>query len=162
MQGESLIDQNKRRMRGILADGDSQRIALRLDVGERADAGPRMDHEHEPVPARIDGDNAHRKGRAKQADTAIGLGEQGRRIDERQIDAAALGDLLGQNGRARRQPQPGAEIFAGPAADDNDHVAIAAIRRRRIAGDVQADLPECLGANEVGAFRQRFHFRASP
>ena len=64
----------------------------------RANAGARMDREHEAVPARIRGDDPHRQRPLEQADAAIGLGEQGRRIDERAVDAAAARDFLGENG----------------------------------------------------------------
>jgi len=116
-----------------------------------------VDHEDEPIPARIDGDDAHRKRRAEQADAAIGLREQRRRIDESQIETVDGCDLLGKNGGTGGQSQPRPEGGTGAAADGDDHVAIAAIRRRRIAREVQADLPERLGANEICAFRQRFH-----
>jgi hypothetical protein len=142
---------------GILANRNAQRISFRLDVRERADSGSRVDHEDEPVPARIDGDDAHRKGRTEQADAAIGLREHRRGIDESQIDAIARGDLLGENRRTGGQPQPRPERRAGAAADRDDHVAIAAIRGRWITREVQADLPERLGANEICAFRQWFH-----
>ena len=153
VQRERLLDQHQRRMGGILAHRDAQRIALRLDVGERADARARVDHEHEAVPARIDRDDAHGQRRAEQADAAIGLREQRRGIDEGEIDAAALRYLLGENGGAGGEPQPWPEGGAGAAADGDDHVAVAAIGRRRIAGDMQADLPQRLGAHEVSAFR---------
>jgi len=161
VQRERLLDQHMGRMSGILAHRHAQRVALGLDVGERADAGARMHHEHETIPTRIDRDDAHGERRLEQADAAIGLREQRGRIDEGQIDtgadAAAFRDFLGKDGGAGGEAQPGTEARAGAAADGDDHVAVAAIRRRRIAGDVQADLPQCLGANEVRAFRQRFH-----
>jgi hypothetical protein len=157
VERERLVDQHQRGMGGILANRHAQRISFRLDVRERADPRSRVDHEDEPVPARIDGDDAHRKGRAKQADAAIRLREQRRRIDESQIEAVTCRDLLGEDGGTRGQSQPRPEGRTGAATDGDDHVTIAAIRRRRIARDVQADLPERLGANEICAFRQRFH-----
>ena len=153
VQREGLLDQHQRGMRGILAHRDAQRIALRLDVGERADSGARVDHEHETVPARIDRDDAHGQRRAEQADAAVGLREQCRWVDEGEIDAVAFCHLLGENGGAGGEPQRRPEGGAGAAADGDDHVAIAAIGRRRIARDVQADLPQRLGAHEVSAFR---------
>ena len=51
-------------------------------------------------------------------------------------------NLLGENGRARRKPQPRPEGRAGAAPNSDDHVAIAAVWRRRIASNVQADLPD--------------------
>jgi hypothetical protein len=81
------------------------------------------------------------------------LREQRRRIDESQFDAVGLCDLLGENGRTGGEPQPWTEGRAGAAADGDDHVAIAAVGRCRIAGEVQADLPKRLGANEVCTFR---------
>jgi hypothetical protein len=50
------------------------------------------------------------------------------------------------------EPQPWTEGRAGAAADGDDHVAIAAVGRCRIAGEVQADLPESLGAYKICAF----------
>jgi hypothetical protein len=154
---ERLVDQHQRGVGGILANRHAQRIAFRLDVCERADPGSRVDHEDESIPARIDRDDAQRKGRTEQADAAIGLREQRRGIDESQIDAVARCDLLGEDRGTGGQSQPRPECRAGAAADGDDHVAIAAIRSRRITREVQADLPERLGANEICAFRQRFH-----
>ena len=101
------------------------------------------------IPTRIDRDNPHGERRAKQANPAIGLREQRRGIDEGQFNAVALRNLLGENGGSGRELQPWPEGRTGAAADRDDHVAIAAIRRRRIAGDVQADLPQGFGTNEV-------------
>ena len=98
VQRECLINQNMRGMRGVLANRDTQRIALRLDVRERADSRSRVDHEHEAVPTWIDGDDAHGQRRAKQADATIGLREQRRWIDEGQIDAVSLRNFLSQDG----------------------------------------------------------------
>src|SRR5262249_61082043 len=78
-------------------------------------------------------------------------------IDESQIDAIARRDLLGEDRGTGGQSQPRPERRAGAAADGDDHVAIAAIRGRRITREVQADLPQRFGANEICAFRQRFH-----
>jgi ELWxxDGT repeat protein len=79
------------------------------------------------------------------------------RIDEGQIDAVSVRHLLSQNGGARREPQPRPEGRAGPAANRDDNVAIAAIGRQRIARDVQPDLPEGLGTNKVCVFGQQLH-----
>jgi hypothetical protein len=50
-----------------------------------------------------------------------------------------------------------AEDRAGAAADGDDHIAIAAIRRHRIAAELRADLSKSLGANQVCASWQQFH-----
>ena len=42
----------------------------------------------------------------------------------------------------------------GAVADGDAHVAVAAIWRQRIAGDVEADLPQHFGAHEIRAARQ--------
>ena len=42
VEAEHLVDEIARRMRRVLARRDAQRHALRLDVGERLDAGARM------------------------------------------------------------------------------------------------------------------------
>src|SRR5262249_58887838 len=95
--------------------------------------------------------------RAKQAAAPKSLCERARGIDERQFDAVALRNLLGEDSGASGESQPGPEGRAGAAADGDDHIAIAAIRRHRIACEMQADFPESLGANEVCTFWQQFH-----
>src|SRR5262249_633429 len=96
---------------------------------------PRVDHEHETVPAWVDRDDANRKRRPEQADPPIGLREQCRGIDEGQVDAVAFCDLLGEDGGAGGEPQPGTEDCAGAAANGDDHIAIATIRRRWITSE---------------------------
>src|SRR6516225_4511891 len=116
----------------------------------------RVDHEHEAIPARIDGNDPHGKRGAEQADAAVSLREQRRGIDEGKLDAPAC-NILGQDRGTRRQSQPWSKLRARSAPDGNDHVAVSAVWRGGIARDVQADLPERLGANKVRASRQRFH-----
>jgi hypothetical protein len=111
-----------------------------------------VDHEHKAVPARKDGDDAQGQRRAEQADAAISLREQRRGIDESEVDAVALGNLLGEYGGTRGKSQPRSERGGGAAADGDDHIAIAAIGCGRLAREVQTDLPKNLGANEVRAF----------
>src|SRR5262249_42684362 len=131
------------------------RVAL-MSASERIHRS-RVDHEHETVPARIDSDDAHGKWRAEQADPAIGLREQRRRIDQSQLDAVAVRNLLGENGGTPGESPPRAEGGGRAAADPNHQVAHADGRRCGVASGVENDLPESLGAYEICTFRQWFH-----
>jgi len=68
---------------------------------------------------------------------------------------------MGEARRAGRHAQEGAELLARAVADGDADIAIAAIRRRRIAGEIEAQLPERLGAHEICAARQFFHVTPS-
>src|SRR6185437_8822763 len=46
---------------------------------------------------------------------------------------------------------------ARAVADGDADIAIAAVRRRRIAGEIEPQFPERLGAQEIRAARQFFH-----
>ena len=111
---------------------------------------------HHAVPARIGRDDAHGQRLLEQPDAAIGLRQQRRRIDEGALDAAR-GDFFGEDRRPGRHAQPRPETFAAAGSDRNDHVAVTAIGRVGIAGDVQADLPQRLAADKIGAFWEWFH-----
>jgi len=156
VQREHLIDEDEGRMGRILAHRHFEWVAAVLQILDGADAGLGIDHHHEPVPARIAGNDAHRQLLLEDADAAIGLRQERRGIDEGELDLA-LRDALGDDGRAGGHAEPRREVIGAAAADGDAHVTVAAIGRQRIAGDVQADLPQCLGADEIGALRQRFH-----
>src|SRR5262249_19843568 len=152
VERKGLVDQYESGVGGILTDRDAQRISFDLDICERADPRSRMDHEHEAVPARIDGDDAKGQRRAEQADAAIGLREQRRGIDEGELDPVSLGNLLGEYGGTRGKSQPRAERGGGAPAGGDDHNPISAIGGGRGSRGGHNDLPKNLGANEVRAF----------
>src|SRR5919201_3780044 len=143
-------------MRRILAGGKPQRDALRAYLGERLDAKPRMHGEHETVPRWIVRDDAERQWFLEQPAAAHRLVEERRRIDDRRLELAARHGVR-EDRRAARHAQPRLVALPGTAADRDADVAVAVVRLRRIAGDVQPDLPQELGADEIGALRQRFH-----
>ena len=116
-----------------------------------------MQQVHEAVPRGIAGDHAHRQRLGKQPRTPVGLGQHPRRVDNGEVELAP-DHRMREVGRAGRHAQPWVKSVAGSLADDDAHVAISIVRRRRIACDVQADFPEHLAAREVGAFRERFHY----
>src|SRR3982751_2684713 len=61
VEPEHLVDEIARRMSRVLARRELERDALRLDIGERLDAGARMYREDEAVPRRVVGDDAERQ-----------------------------------------------------------------------------------------------------
>ena len=153
---QELVRAHARGVRRILLHRNGERHPLLAHFVQRSDAGLRVDDDGEPVPRRIDRDHAQGQRRLEHADAPVGLREQRRGVDHRHLERA-VGNRVGEHRRAGRHPEPGAEIGARAVADHDAHVAIPAVRRRRVAGHVEAELPEHLGAREVRASRQCLH-----
>src|SRR5262249_20126219 len=151
-----LVEQHARGVRGVLADGQAQRVALLLDLRERGDAGARVDAVDVAVPGRIARHDAHRQGLAEQALAAVRLRQAPRRVHERHLDLAA-DDGGGKDRRAGRHAQVGNVVLTRAAAHGDAEVAVAGVRLVRVPGDVQADLPDRLPTDKVRATRQRLH-----
>ena len=150
VDAERLVDEIARRMRGVLARRNAKRNALRLDLGERLDADARVHHEGEAIPGRIVRHDAQGQRLLEQSLAAHRLRQHRRRIDDRRLELAAR-HRMREDRRAAGHAQPRFVRVARAAADGDADVAVAVIRRRRIAGDVQADFPQKLGADEVRA-----------
>ena len=139
-------------MRGVLAQRNLERIARFLDVMQRLEAEARTHGDDEAVAARIRADDAQRQRLVEQSDSPIGLRQHRRGVDERHVDVA-VGDRVRHDRRTRGQLERWLEIHARTRAHADAHVAVAAVLDLRLAGDVEAQLPQNLGALEVGALR---------